>query len=63
VTFDVRTPSGREEYGRAIYPIGQSFGGRFTEEELGRFEQRHGALARADALFGWRPLPRCPEIF
>jgi predicted acetyltransferase len=22
-----------------------------------------GALARADALFGWRPLPWCPEIF
>ena len=22
-----------------------------------------GAVARADALFGWRPLPWCPEIF
>jgi hypothetical protein len=22
-----------------------------------------GAIARADALFGWRPLPWCPEIF
>jgi predicted acetyltransferase len=22
-----------------------------------------GALARADAIFGWRPLPWCPEIF
>lgn len=22
-----------------------------------------GALARADAVFGWRPLPWCPEIF
>ena len=22
-----------------------------------------GAIARADALFEWRPLPWCPEIF
>jgi len=22
-----------------------------------------GAVGRADALFGWRPLPWCPEIF
>jgi predicted acetyltransferase len=22
-----------------------------------------GAIARADAVFGWRPLPWCPEIF
>jgi predicted acetyltransferase len=27
-------------------------------EELGE-----GAIERADALFGWRPLPWCPEIF
>jgi predicted acetyltransferase len=26
-------------------------------------ELRAGAVARADALFGWRPLPWCPEIF
>ena len=26
-------------------------------------ERREGALARADALFAWRPLPWCPEIF
>ena len=26
-------------------------------------ELREGALARADALFGWRPLPWCLEIF
>jgi predicted acetyltransferase len=26
-------------------------------------ELAEGALARADALFGWRPLPWCPEIF
>jgi len=26
-------------------------------------ERREGAIARADALFAWRPLPWCPEIF
>jgi predicted acetyltransferase len=26
-------------------------------------ELREGAIERADALFGWRPLPWCPEIF
>jgi len=26
-------------------------------------ELSDGALARADALFSWRPLPWCPEIF
>lgn len=26
-------------------------------------ELREGAVERADALFGWRPLPWCPEIF
>ena len=26
-------------------------------------ELADGAVARADALFGWRPLPWCPEIF
>ena len=26
-------------------------------------ERAEGAVARADALFGWRPLPWCPEIF
>ena len=26
-------------------------------------ELRAGAVARADALFAWRPLPWCPEIF
>jgi predicted acetyltransferase len=30
----------------------------------GRVEElADGALRRADALFGWRPLPWCPEIF
>jgi predicted acetyltransferase len=29
-----------------------------------RVEERvEGAVARADTLFGWRPLPWCPEIF
>jgi len=26
-------------------------------------ELKEGAVERADALFGWRPLPWCPEIF
>jgi predicted acetyltransferase len=26
-------------------------------------ELREGAIERADALFAWRPLPWCPEIF
>lgn len=26
-------------------------------------ELRDGAVERADRLFAWRPLPRCPEIF
>jgi predicted acetyltransferase len=26
-------------------------------------ERREGAVERADALFAWRPLPWCPEIF
>jgi predicted acetyltransferase len=26
-------------------------------------ELRSGAIERADALFSWRPLPWCPEIF
>jgi predicted acetyltransferase len=37
----------------------------FTQlrEALRVEELRQGALARADALFAWRPLPWCPEIF
>ncbi len=32
--------------------------------EVGRVEELvDGAAARADALFGWHPLPWCPEIF
>lgn len=26
-------------------------------------ELSEGAIRRADALFGWHPLPWCPEIF
>ena len=26
-------------------------------------ELSDGAVERADAIFGWRPLPWCPEIF
>jgi len=26
-------------------------------------ELRRGGVERADALFAWRPLPWCPEIF
>jgi predicted acetyltransferase len=32
-------------------------------EALRLEELREGAVARADALFAWRPLPWCPEIF
>jgi predicted acetyltransferase len=37
----------------------------FTQlrEALRVEELREGAIARADALFAWRPLPWCPEIF
>jgi len=37
----------------------------FTQlREVLRLEElRGGAVARADALFSWRPLPWCPEIF
>jgi predicted acetyltransferase len=33
------------------------------QEALRVEELREGALKRADALFAWRPLPWCPEIF
>jgi predicted acetyltransferase len=37
----------------------------FTQlREAGRVQElREGAIRRADALFAWRPLPWCPEIF
>jgi predicted acetyltransferase len=33
------------------------------QEALRVEELREGAIERADALFAWRPLPWCPEIF
>ena len=32
-------------------------------ESLRIEEAAEGAIERADAIFGWRPLPWCPEIF
>jgi predicted acetyltransferase len=37
--FEVRATRDREEFGRALYGIGQYFGGRPTEEQLDRFTQ------------------------
>jgi len=47
--------------------LGSAYLGAVSFAELRdalRVEERvAGAVARADALFGWRPLPWCPEIF
>ncbi|MGH2997799.1 MAG: GNAT family N-acetyltransferase [Gaiellaceae bacterium] len=47
--------------------LGSAYLGAVSFAELRdalRIEERvEGAVARADALFGWRPLPWCPEIF
>ena len=47
--------------------LGSAYLGAVSFAELRealRVEERvPGAIARADALFGWRPLPWCPEIF
>ncbi|HKB94470.1 MAG TPA: GNAT family N-acetyltransferase [Gaiellaceae bacterium] len=47
--------------------LGSAYLGAVSFAELRdglRVEERvEGAVARADALFGWRPLPWCPEIF
>ena len=47
--------------------LGSAYLGAVSFQALraaGRVEERvDGALARADALFAWRPLPWCPEIF
>ena len=37
--FDVRPVQNREEYGKAIYGIGQYFGAAPTCEQLERFEK------------------------
>jgi predicted acetyltransferase len=47
--------------------LGSAYLGAVSFEELRgalRLEELvDGAVQRADALFGWRPLPWCPEIF
>jgi predicted acetyltransferase len=47
--------------------LGSAYLGAVSFAQLrdgGRVEElAEGALRRADALFGWRPLPWCPEIF
>jgi predicted acetyltransferase len=47
--------------------LGSAYLGAVPFEQLragGRVEElAEGAVRRADALFGWRPLPWCPEIF
>jgi predicted acetyltransferase len=47
--------------------LGSAYLGAVSFAELRdglRLEERvEGAVARADALFGWQPLPWCPEIF
>ena len=47
--------------------LGSAYLGAVSFEELraaGRVEElADGAVRRADALFAWRPLPWCPEIF
>jgi predicted acetyltransferase len=50
-----------------VEALGSAYLGAVSFSELRdalRVEERaEGAVARADALFGWRPLPWCPEIF
>lgn len=50
-----------------VSALGAAYLGAVSFEQLraaGRVEElRDGGLGRADALFGWRPLPWCPEIF
>jgi predicted acetyltransferase len=47
--------------------LGSAYLGAVSFAQLqaaGRVEElADGAVARADSLFGWRPLPWCPEIF
>ena len=50
-----------------VSSLGSAYLGAVSFDQLlaaGRVEElRDGAVRRADALFGWRPLPWCPEIF
>ena len=47
--------------------LGSAYLGAVSFTQLrdgGRIEElADGAVRRADALFAWRPLPWCPEIF
>jgi predicted acetyltransferase len=55
------------ELGLDVSALGSAYLGAVSFGELwraGRLEElADGAVARADALFAWRPLPWCPEIF
>ena len=50
-----------------VSALGSAYLGAISFDQLlgaGRVEELvNGAVRRADALFGWRPLPWCPEIF
>ena len=50
-----------------VSALGSAYLGAVSFAELraaGRVEElREGAVARADTVFAWRPLPWCPEIF
>lgn len=50
-----------------VSALGSAYLGAVSFDQLhgaGRIEElAAGAVRRADALFGWRPLPWCPEIF
>lgn len=55
------------QIGLDVSALGSAYLGAVSFAELreaGRLEELvDGAVGRADALFGWRPLPWCPEIF
>ena len=50
-----------------VSALGSAYLGAVSFDQLQRAlrveELVDGAVERADALFGWRPLPWCPEIF
>ena len=61
--FEVRQTRDREEYGRAIYGLGQYFGAAPTEEQLERFskvlphERMHAGLADGEIVGGAGAFP------
>src|SRR3982751_1072496 len=61
--FDVRPARDREEFGRALYGIGQYFGGPPTEEQLDRFtqvlpvERMHAAFEDGEIVGGAGAFP------